>query len=348
MKIIINFKQPIGDINITIDNAPVTFERIGTVATIDYDTNHGLHYMEFVGDQMHEIESITVDECSLRDTLYMGWGTRVQERIQPCTHFNDTIKLVLPFGYPVSWWLGEVSRNIDFTDYGKDLSEKYDLFWPNTMTIDPEFPKLIREFFYYNHGFTAVPHRRKQYKNDLPYRVVDVTYDPTEILKEVTANPDLWKQHYFNPGSTQHDKIETNKQVYWEKINVFLEEDGGWLLKDDEFPVLREFLNNLPVHRLIYAFIAKLEPDTYISPHCDRNYLDPDKYGSGCTQLYCPLTWDEGNFFRMQNVGNIPVVAGQAVLVNVFNYQHSLINQSNTDRYIIQTVVDLTGTPWEP
>lgn len=345
MNIQINFKSSVTDnILVKIDDKHQNYQLIDKTLSIVTELTHGLHYLEFQSSvNMHEIEFIVIDGSYLRQSLYLGWGMQGTTRIQPCTHFNNEIKMILPFGYPVSWWSGETNRQVDNGHYGKDLTDIYKLFWPESIRINESFPPLVKDFYYYNHGFTAI---KNELRSKLPYQQTNLKFDTTPLLNEIMQNESLWKKKYFNPGSTAYDKAEIQQESYWEKINFYQDGEGGWLLGNDDFPVLHKFLDNLPINRLIYAFVGKLDPGTYISPHTDRYYTDPVKHGRGCMHMYIPITWAPGNFFKMQNVGILPIEEGVPILMNL-NYQHSLINQSDEVRYVIQTVCDFTGTPWE-
>ena len=90
-----------------------------------------------------------------------------------------------------------------------------------------------------------------------------------------------------------------------------------------------------------------LAPGKFIPPHADNFYFSK-KTGMllaaeqtarymGCSQVYIPINFKVGNFFKMTNVGLLPLDQGPLV-VNNHNYSHALINDSNEYRFAIAIV----------
>lgn len=333
MKIVIQFKNIIKNVRITLDHNECFYVKDNTQIVIDELSVHGLHYLTFESDSMHEIDWVSIDGSYLRQCLYLSWGETDQQRIQPCTHFNHNQRLIIPIGYPVSWWIGSAGSQIDDLKYGQDLSKYYQIYWPESIILPENFPPIIRDFYFYNHGFTAI---EKNNRNP-PYQIIDFNFDGNVIVKEISST-DWLQNNYHNPPSTNYDKAETSNKTAWEKIDIFRKDQGGWLLSDEVLPLTRSFLNNLPVKELLYGFIGRLRPGHYISPHRDKGYSPAHRTESNQGYLYCPLNWPNNNYFKMQNVGLLPIKSGCAIVTNIYDYYHCLVNNSNEDRYIIQTL----------
>ena len=57
-----------------------------------------------------------------------------------------------------------------------------------------------------------------------------------------------------------------------------------------------------------------------------------EQYG-GCGQLYIPVNFKAGNYFKFNNIGLLPLTG--PMLINTQQFTHALINNSNEYRFAI-------------
>ena len=341
-------------LNISINNIPVEYSVSSNIIKIFADLTFGFHMLSVcVADHAMEnikqlqFTDVTIDEISLSHYIYLSFTVKNNQRINTtalttnfCNEWN------LPFGNPISWWEAECQPKISNGLYGKNLADTLEIFYPESIIIDNCYPKKVQDFFKYNLGFHSynkklnnVPMNRPE----IPFIKMNLEYDEEALYAEFVNNLELLEtQQYTNEvwqtGDPELPEFRIAMAIT-PSINSTDLPNNRFIYNNDDFPVLLNFIKSIKGIDLRMLFITSLRPGSYAFAHIDDGYNIyagfPD--GAGCCQIFIPIGWKTGNYFKYNNIGLIPYDQG-ALLTSPTTYTHSSINQSNSIRFTIAIV----------
>lgn len=339
------------DINITIDSCPVDFLISDNCISIAAPDNFGFHLLKItsLSNKRFNIETVLVDGADLRKLLYLSWicnsdGTRMQ----PATECWEAGQVwILPYGNPLSFWISTAEKKITNDLYGKNLDDHYWIYYPDTIELSQHlFPDVLTDFFKYNFDFTAVPKSSEpdllpipymEYSKDIPKILLN------SVLKEFVDNRDYIEEHKSSYGQHSGNKKEfgdkltgTEWVLFW--LHHRLASDDKKALYQthlDLFPATKELLTFLN-HKYWSVFIGIVPPGGFIYPHSDNVHTVRADYEEfqGCTQLYIPLQWADGNYIKFAGAGS-PNLSNGPMVINNDRFTHAVVNDSTQDRYIL-------------
>lgn len=328
------------DICVEVNNKAVEFTLSDTEISIYTDCTFGLHKLKLtnVNPIRLEILQVAVNGCSLRKMLYLSWiENSASEKFQPGTEMWETGQSWhLPFGYPVSYWLELVETKFPNGVLGKNLYEQYWIYYPDSITVNSDqFPNVITDFFLYNFNFTVIP-KETATAEQIPYMWYKKVIP--ETLLELARHEVL--ENINNSTTESYTQLVENQKEFGNKFTS--KWNVTWLYKHGkksslaaDYPHIQSIIDLLELD-CWSVFIGKLSPGDFIYPHVDdMNKSNPEysKY-QGCTQLYIPLIWPEGNFIKLAGVGTLPTNSGPMV-INNDTFTHGGVNTSNQPRYAL-------------
>lgn len=329
------------DLAIVIDDKPVEFDLVDNIISIKTHVELGLHKLKIINcsDIRWVIDQVLLQGTSLRKLLYLSWSDTTEgQRIQPCTElWAQNQCWTLPFGYPVSHWINLAETKIPNDYYGKDLTDKFSLWFPDRLEIAESFPQVVRDFFNYNFDFTVVDKDQFEVKH-VPY----VTYQGAiaqdlleQATNEILHNVDIAMAHVQNYGQYADNKKEFDLPEDQSWRIIWLKRYNQPRAWHEKYSATWQLIDSLGVD-FCQAFVGVLPPSSFIYPHTDNTTnkdLDNSPY-IGCTQLYIPIQWPDGNYIKFARAGIINMDSGP-MLVNTECFTHAVINQSNQYRHVL-------------
>lgn len=317
----------------TIDQHPVEYTRTADKVVINTDMAFGIHQLRVKLVDTNErisIADVRLNGAGIRMLIYLSYiETASAEKLQPATVLWDNSQTwVLPIGNPVSSWISLVYQKINNSNFGKNLYEKFHIYYPESMTIPAEYPTVVKTFFQHDFDFVCLP--KDTAKHNLPFYPCDVKIDP-ELL-QAAAREVAEKRSFIVDNQQPIIQSEYNDREDWDKekswIRIFLLIDDPVFTKDT-LPNLWALIDSIDLKGKYRILLGILPPGGAIAPHCDRVNNKPVDY----RYLYVPLNWPPGNYFKFNGAGIID--SAQANYVNIWDYTHSVINTSNQDRAVI-------------
>lgn len=302
---------------------------------ITYPLSFGVYILSLTVNIPIKILDVTIDDVSIKNTLFLSYADKgLTTEIQSGT-------LYLPFGNPVSEWIANCGKKIPNGSYGTDLYKNYKIFYPESINLNQKYPKILRDFFEYNFDF----HLYKKATDplhaiDVPYVGLNLSYDESALLDEFTINLPLIEQHAYKPS-----QVIPGQPKPWHVAMVIYPGSTSPTVNEGEFPQFFKLLKSINGIEIGWAFIAALEPGSYVLPHIDDLYAyDPSvRECYGCCQIYIPIGWESGNYFKFHNVGLVPYDQG-AILANTTNFFHASVNDSTSIRYTIGIICKFKNT----
>lgn len=328
------------DVAIKIDNKLIDFELSNGSVVLKSDLSFGFHKLQIVNlsQKKIQIDKVFIDGNNIRKLIYLSWSNLQQQRFQPCTELWETNQSwTLPFVYPLSQWIAVAETKIRNDYYGKDLSEKYFIWYPDSIEIDENFPQVIQDFFQYNFDITVVD-KHDHTCHQIPYVKFQGTISNDLLAvatKEILNNLDIIMDHGTGYGQRNENLDEFNLldentwRILWLKKRF---KENSFL---DRFPDTWKLIDSLKMD-FWQAFIGLLPPKGFIYPHTD-NTTDKDLKNSpyvGCTQLYIPIQWPEKSYVKFANAGIVDMSTGP-MLVNTDHFTHSVVNDSDQPRIVL-------------
>lgn len=295
------------------------------------------------------ITQATLDGISFRQTLYTMFGTNdAGEKYQSTLLNFDTKTLHLPFINPVASWIALTANKITSRLYTQKLYEELEVYFPESVILSDQYPKLIRDYFKYNLDFYV--HPKKDLAN--PYcsttvpwsKVEGITYDEVGLFDEIIENLEYLQSIARIPPQGDLNKIEFNSKTVWSVVEAILPTENysletAFLLDHERMPKVYSLFKSLNIEEILHGFIGVLPPGDFIVPHIDHywgNESVVEKY-PGCSQIYIPINFKPGNYFKLTNIGLVPLDQGP-VMVNNHNFSHSVVNDSNEYRFAIAII----------
>jgi len=306
--------------------------------------------LQLDGPGRAEIKDVKVNGSSIRHLIYLSWTQKNLSRVQPCTAIWETDQVwCLPFGTPISWWIDCVLSQIPQHCLGQDLSQDWDIWYPDKLELPDTFPTLVRDFFNKDFGFTA-RHKHTDHRLGLPMQ--QLLIDSAELKPLASKSMQLWQQGDFDHVILkQFDQDQYNQRDHtawvaeqWQicKLLVWNHAAGCAVptVPTELFPEFFSWITKFShVH---HAQINFLQPGSYIAPHRDfgkRNIEDPT-IPAGCSQCYIPLQWVTGSYLKLAAAG----IIGQdsrAWVINNDEFTHSVVNNSQHTRSVLIVRADM-------
>lgn len=322
------------DVDYSVDN--------NDTILVSCDIDMGIHQLaiQLVDGTTISIIDVLINTASVSHTLYMSYIKTASGNInQPATTlWNQSLTWILPFGNPISYWLGLTLSKIQPFEFGKNLYETYDIMYPDTIQIKTKQPRVIQDFFKHNFDFYCRP---KTDVNFLPQRKCNIdmsTYNTQEVLDEITENR-AWVQEHQKPYSQRYYdvcKLPENPAL-WTVLQVYSK--GKCILPTERLVKLQSLIKQIPVNRISEIYLRIIDPGGAISPHTDKktNHV-PGMYG--CNVLCIPLAWPSDTYFKFASGGGIN--SNSTWFINTTDHEHAAVNDSNQTRVILTIKLDPT------
>ena len=335
------------DIEVFIDQIPAEFTLSQNKIEIESDLDFGLHQLRINSwtNQRWQISNVTVNNSSLRKLLYLSWtSSETNAHLQPCTEFWEPgMTWILPFGFPVSHWLSLVESKIPNGEYGKDLSKKYFIWYPDRVKIQGAFPQTIKDFFWHNFDFVVADKNQMDLKK-IPY--MQYKYPISDDLialatTDINNNLDIIQGELMSYSGHQTNLAEFDfytDQHEWK--NIPLKKENGSCYYVRELPNVWKLLDSVNLS-VAYAFIGVLPAGGFLYPHIDDVH-DLTHVTIGCKLLHIPLQWPPGNWLKMSGAKALNLAETGAMVINNNYFTHAIVNTSHRPRY---TLILRTDSP---
>lgn len=321
------------NLDICVDKKSVSYQLQDNSLLIDSAHGYGIHCLSIALTSNNDrltITGVNIDQSAMLDMIYASYLKNQQGHIQqPATVLYDKSYVWnLPYGYPLSLWHTKLHQQGVSKVLGQNLFELFHVFEPEKLELDLHYPTQVRNFF--NTDFDAVYASRETPLWKLPYA-------PTNFCIDTQLKNQAIQEIYKN----QQWIIDNRKDSYYYKYNNtdFATADSSWshiwLMYHgkthhnlERFPCLFELIESFNINDLQAVMIGIMPPQCSLMPHFDQNTHDPE-----CYYIYIPLEWPRGNYFKIEGAGIITDT--HPCNINVFDYNHSAVNDSDQYRYII-------------
>lgn len=192
-----------------------------------------------------------------------------------------------------------------------------------TTQLSDNYPKIIRDFFLFDHSESDGSAHRPI---TLPF-----SYDIRRLLAEAERlsydNRRVSRCYVYGPASGEDpgcDLLTTHDREY--KTHVDLSQS----------PQIAKFISDCP--GLTYMTFKRMAPRGYIMPHIDSE-CNPYK-------VYVPLSWPEGSQFKVYNQGDVDFTDLKPNIISTSRHMHSVVNDSDQHRIIFSFYVDWSNPTW--
>lgn len=342
-----------GDLLIKISGYDCTYRIDQNCVIVDCPVDLGIHILRVTSkcNKHISIVNVIINDSTLRDrSFYFSYVIdSAGKRYQPRTDLLEKDSTwCLPFMNPLGNWIGVIgSKFFKHGEIGRDLSENYFIFYPESIEL-PSAPPPIRDFFKYDFDFTVIPKTNElwtfpylKYKKKISKELIDNAYQ--ELVNKIDQLDDMIVYNStFKEDSQEFNVLE--KEV-WQRIPLgsFDKSNPKDIVKVPnpkqplkKLPECRKLIEAIDESDYMYSFIGILPPGAVGYPHIDDLYMgrsNSHEY-QGCTQLYIPLNWPNGCYVKLANAGILPLENGPVVW-NPDMFTHSLTNLSDTTRYVL-------------
>lgn len=335
-------------LSVIIDGKDVNFNFIGNKILIDHQYDFGIHLLSItVYRGKLQVTDFRVNNATIREFLYLSWTERRGQKKQPVTEIVALETWKIPFSNPLSLLISLGLKKFDLMDMGTNLYKKYRIYYPESIEISENLPNVIKDFYKHNFDFTVINKTENLYGNsDVPYFKINFEFDEKEIFNELEKNLPYLKNNesklpeYLHYSNLKDDDNYLNKK--WLTVTLVNYPESQFLLDKNLLPNLWQFFCNLKEQLKIKIFhggyIARLPPGgSYSGLHIDSI---PAIVQRGCSQLYFPINALKGNSFKLSGVGCLPL--NTPLVVNIGNYAHTVLNESNEARWALGLFAELS------
>lgn len=352
----IDTQNPINkdDIAVTLDGLSVNFVCRDGGIDIVANSTFGLHKLAITNKSNNRITitNVSIYGCNLRKLLYLSWiEDKTGSKFQPATELWESDQTwILPFGAPLSYWIETVERKLPNGVFGQNLFNLYNIYYPDSITLDSSVPQVIQDFFQYNFDFTVIPKSNidlcnvpyMKYIKPIPQKLIDdAAAELTNSLDYLISLAGSYDQFSDNVSEFKQDSAST-----WKRLWLFRPTTGDFtqqtINSTEKLPAVQKLLDNLDL-KIWKAFIGIMPPGGILYPHID--YVDykniKHKPFEGCTQLYLPIVWPENNYIKFAGAGTVSKSDGPVVINNT-HFTHAVVNASNDYRFVIGIGCDQT------
>jgi hypothetical protein len=320
-----------GDIEVRVNDKICDFEIKSKSILINTEINSGINFLKILQNSQNffDITDVKINNCSLRHLIYLSWADYCGRRLCPATKlYEQGMSWTLPFGYPISYWQDLILKKFIPGEVGTDLYQKYRVYYPMPTEVGSNFPQVVQDFFSTDFDFTVLD--RNSDPLLLPFRSVNLKFDNREkILNRIQNNFDDLNQYLDENYSRSINSIDDPTWTSSNWRTWYLAKNQQWFIEPHQFPELFEFFNNNGITEIATATVSFLSANSYVYPHRDKPY---DQKFTGACQLYIPLDFDQGNWFKMAGVGYFQHNHRDVRAYNVHRYTHSAVNLTDRDR----------------
>ena len=309
--------------------------------TLSVELDFGSHNLVIlpqphIGKFKIRFDNVQINSAALKHSLSLAYSIR-QGQMENTNMLSEYYpNWHLPFGNPVSWWLSETMNHFNTQYAGSNLTDNYQIFYPESTEIDQTFPTVVKDFFKYNFGFYSYDKKLNEnplHQTAVPFvRLPNLKYNEAQMLKEFTEHIHLFDQGEVNHYYNFYD-ADWNETLH--KPFMVLRPIGDSLT--EVFPEFTRLLNSLLDDgiKISLSFIGVLPPGSFLPPHVDSFYKPAEGYShSGCCKIWIPIGWNPGSYFKFDKIGLLPHEQG-AHLINPHNFTHCTINQSSSPRFSV-------------
>ena len=345
-------------LKIGIDGNSINYQLNNNTILISDNITFGLHKLtiepanEIDNEFKIQFTDVNIAGSELRHSLYLSYCLKNSQQ-QNTTVLNEYHpNWNLPFGNPVSWWLGECADNIPNGIYGKNLADTMEIFYPESIIIKDTYPPLIQDFFKYNFGFHTY-NKDTSLTDDpkVPYLKLNLEYDEQALYDEFNKNIDILANQNYVPPQIKYNQHENPTIPPWlitmavplvdKKTTDITNIDNRIAINKTDFPIYYELISSIQGIEVGLSFIGTLYPGSYVAPHVDDYALYVEGFEKS-VQIFIPVGWKPGNYFKFGKVGLIPYNNG-AYLTRAASYHHCSVNQSDTVRFTIGIMCKIVG-----
>ena len=251
------------------------------------------------------IEDIKISNQSIREHLYTSWLEKSDNIIeQPSTwlssNSNGVWKIVLHSNLAI--YKQQCYSHLMSNDFGKNITDKYNVFVDLGKTIPDSFPPSVVKFFEKAEGISWYS-KHDVYHN--PYIPLDIEI-PYDYLISFVKSLELPK--HKNPAH------------------------NNWYIKrydSAECPaILKDWATSIGFEHIKAITVTKLDTGGYIDLHKDDMHS---------TQIHINLSTDGAGIVKVAGGGIMP--HGANYIGNKY-FVHSAINYSDEPRYAILVIFD--------
>lgn len=334
-------------VKIKINLELVDYEIIDNSIVIKQDLPPNIYMLEIhSGGKSGIIKFISakINNIDFRAEFFNMFSLIDNKKNQTTWLTSENDKLYLPFGIPLSQWRAASIKKIPGALYAtQEIYKELEIYFPTSIKLSDNFPDIIREFFEFNFDFHV--HKKSLIDDpynaiEIPYAKIDISYNEEQLANELFDHLDLLIELAVDPPQSQYNKKEAKKNAPWLKTNLVTEYnkeihtlEEKFQIDIKKFPVLFELFQQIDYKEILYSFIGILGPYGFIAPHVD-NYHDSREKFEGCVQTYIPINCPIGNYFKMHNVGLVPLDQG-ALLINNRHFVHAVANDTNDYRFAL-------------
>ena len=302
-----------------------------------------------------KLKDFILNEVSARQTLYLAY---TEQPKKTCSTWMTELSnsLVIPFGNPMSWWLTVCASKIPNKEYGSNLYEKYQIFYPESVDVADPIPKLVKDFMKHDFNFHVVDISQMSdpVRNHLvPFVKVNLKYNEDVLYNEFLKKIDLLNSSDYAPKQNSYNNKETQTANPWRvSMAVKTNNTNDWKstiqYSYEDFPnlySLLEQIDSIGGIRIVHAFVGQVDSGSYVAPHIDDLYQYHPSYTmtDGCSNFYIPIGWTVGNYFKFSSVGLVPYDQG-ALLINNSQFTHASVNSSDKIRFTIGVSCEFINT----
>lgn len=327
-------------INCLINNQQIDYTIHDNVISIECEIPFGIHSLQIKltdDNQQLAIQDVSINHASIRMMLYLSYiidsAGKIQQPMTSLWEKNQT--WVLPFGNPVSFWISLVYQKINNGMLGTNLYEKFLIYYPTSLKLPDNYPTVVRTFFEHDFDFVVLPKDTPIKKLPLVPAELDIDLSLIEsAAKEAEENrywlgalaADIRQSAYDENDNWDQSKKWTRVHLYGPNKDIL-----------DQLPNIKKLIENLDFN--IYSVnLGILPPGGSIAPHSDfTTYSDSNYDHEIDLYLYVPLNWPVGSFMKMNGAGIIS--DNTPHFVNVVDYTHSLVNNSQEYRTILGVMI---------
>ena len=328
--------------NVSIDGCNANIAIANNEIIIWHDMQYGFHHAEITlvnkdGSMPIVFVDAKLNGVSFRQTLYTMYCNKDNKKQTTTLTTTDNI-LYLPFINPISQWIASCSEKIPGRLYAHSLYKELAVYYPESVKISDKFPRIMQDYMGHYTDFYVHPQAvlaDPYYNPIVPYVALpNLKYDNKALYNELFANLEFLRNTARDPAQNKYNKADTTSNTYWQVFDFIIKSNEN-ILSAEQFPELHKLLAYLNIDEILHGFIGILGPGEYIVPHVDQyegmEYV-MEQYG-GCGQLYIPVNFKEGNYFKFTDVGMMPLTG--PMLINTQYFSHGLINSSDEYRFAI-------------
>jgi len=345
------------DLSILIDDNDITYKINKKEILFDWSEEFGIHFLKILNKSqgLFKLLDIQIDNDSIRHLLYLANLEKDKRKRDSTWVKKENGALTIPFGHPLSWWYSKCSTLIDNGCIGDNLYSKFEVYYPKSVSIPTHtYSKFLQGFFKYDFDFTVVPIKDFEtplHSKTVPYVKANLQYDQNKLFNEFDSKQDTLFNGNYSPSQSKynaHWKLSMCVPMSEENKSSLTGWKSSYIYQPEEFPYLYQLLEQISAFGDVYiyhVFVGSVAPGTTVDPHKDdlsKIYAGKGYDVAGLCQIFIPVVWKPGNYYKFGSVGLIDYDQG-AIVSNNHEYVHASINESDAVRYTIGIYCKFTG-----